>query len=166
MYKKGNRRISAVLWFIFLMMIVGIAVLSFENGERSKQLGEHLIARLALARHPGVPVTEAELLWVTYVIRQMARVAAFLGIGILGTVTVHVSMKNTGWMVKTIISGGILFTVAYFTEELKKYIPSRHYSYKEMMLSITAVAAGFLFVSFISLLKQGIKRIFQLAEIH
>lgn len=166
MYEKRSRKAAIVLWFVFMITIAGIAFLSFENGERSKHLGEHIIARLALARHPGVPATEAELLWVTYVIRQLARVFAFLVIGILGTVTVHVSMKNTGWIVKTLISGGILFAVAYFTEELKKYIPSRHYSHKEMMLSMAAVAAGFLFVSFIALLKQGIKRIVQLAEIH
>ena len=153
-----------VLWFIFIMTVAVIAYLSFENGEQSKLWTERIILRVIGKLKPEHNVTNAELLAITYVARQGARVIAFLFIGMLGTITVHASMRSAGWFVKTFISGGMVLFIAYATEAFKEYIPSRHFSHKEMLISILAVVAGFMFISLVSLLKQVIKWLFRFLE--
>ena len=114
-----------VLWFIFIMTVAVIAFLSFENGEQSKLWTERIILRVIGKLKPEHNVTNAELLAITYVARQGTRVIAFLFIGMLGTITVHASMRSAGWFVKTFISGGMVLFIAYATEAFKEYIPSK-----------------------------------------
>ncbi len=151
-----------VLWFIFIMTVAVIAFLSFENGEQSKQWSERIILRMIGKLKPEHNVTDGELLAITYMARQGARVIAFLIIGMLGTITIHASIRSAGWFIKTFISGGMVLFIAYATEALKEYIPSRHYSHKEMLISMLAVVAGFMFISLVSLLKHVIRWLFRL----
>lgn len=159
MKKKEKRWIVPLLWIMFIAIVTGIAIVSFQSGEETKHIGEVWIYRLAQEKNPGKRVTEEELLQVTYIVRQLAREIAFFVIGILGTITIHATCKKRNWFVKTEISAAVLATIAYFTEAIKKFIPTRHYSQEEMMLSMGAVAAGFLIVSLMSLLSMGIKRL-------
>ena len=55
----------------------------------------------------------------------------------------------------------ILVAIAFLTERLKEYIPSRHYSYEEMMVSIVAVILGFALVSVITLILHTVKGVFR-----
>lgn len=155
-----------VLWFIFIISVIAIAFLSFESGAQSKELGEKIVLRICAKLKPEHVVTEDELFLINYVFRQSARIFAFLVLGMLGTITIHASMRRAGWFAKTIVSGGVLFVIAYVTERFKEYIPGRHYSYKEMLLSMIAAAAGFMFVSLVSLLKQMITWLFQRLKGH
>lgn len=145
------------LWFIFIVTVAVVAYLSFQSGEDAKALGSGVIEAIAGAQHPGVSVTEGELDKMAYVIRQSGRILAFAVIGIVGTITIHATCKKRGWIFKTMVTAAVLLTIAYLTEKLKVYIPSRHYSYEEMIISITAVSGGFLFVSVITLFIKVIK---------
>ena len=159
MRKKEKRWVVPLLWTIFLTIVIGIALVSIQNGEESKHIGETWIYRLAQEKNPGERITEEELSEVTYIVRQIAREIAFFIIGIIGTITIHATCKKRSWFLKTEISAVVLAAIAYFTEAIKKFIPTRHYSQEEMMLSMGAVAAGFLIVSAVSLLGMGCKRI-------
>ena len=165
MKKKEKRWVVPLLWIIFLSIVTGIAIVSFQSGEETKHIGETWIYRLAQEKNPGERITEEELSEVTYIVRQLAREIAFFIIGIIGTITIHATCKKRSWFIKTEISAIVLAAIAYLTEAIKMFIPTRHYSQEEMMLSMGAVAAGFLIISVITLLGMAIKWIVRPKEI-
>ncbi|MDE7006745.1 MAG: hypothetical protein K2P07_01090, partial [Lachnospiraceae bacterium] len=76
-------------------------------------------------------------------------------------VAVHVSCTKWNWGIKTFVTAFVLLAIAFFTEKVKVYIPSRHYSYEEMMISMVAVVIGFLAVSVITLTVSALKSFFR-----
>lgn len=162
MKKSKRNAIVPILWIFFAMTAAGIAYLSFQNGEEAKKLGEQFILYLAQNIKHNQNVSAAELSAFTYDIRQGGRALAFLFLGIIGTAAVHLSCPKWNWVAKTVFTAGILLAIAFLTEKLKVYIPSRHYSYEEMLISITAVIAGFLAVSLITLTVSVLKGFFRL----
>ena len=158
---------AAVLWCCFLTAVVVVSYLSFQNGDEAKAVGEKFISYLAGRRYPGREATTQEILMLTYEVRQMGRVCAFFAMGILGTAAIHISCGKCNWLIKTCIMGIVLVAIAYLTERLKIYIPTRHYSYEEMMLSMTATVMGFILVSVVTLTFQLLKGFFRLvAAVH
>lgn len=168
MEKKNKHPVmAALLWSCFLAAVAVVVYLSFQNGEQSKALGAQVISYLARRLYPGREATIQELLHLTYEVRQLGRVCAFFIIGILGTSAIHLSCGRCNWFIKTGIMGIILVAIAYLTEKLKIYIPTRHYSYEEMMMSITAAIMGFVLVSVITLTFRVMKEFFRLvAAVH
>lgn len=160
--KKRQGLAALVLWIIFIVMIAGITFVSFQNGEATKELGSRIMD--GLTRFQPVPeaVSGEEMAAATYGMRQSGRALVFLMIGIVGTITVHVSCYRCNWLIRTGITVMILASVAYFTEKLKIYIPTRHYSYEEMMISMAAAGAGFLAASLILLLGRILKSLSRL----
>ena len=149
--KKKNPILIAFLWICFLAATGIIIWLSFQNVEKYQNIGKQFIQYVADRKYSGRPVTEEEMRTLTFEVRQMGRIAAFFLLGILGTMTIYLSFKKCNWVLKTGAAAGILFAVACLTEKLKVYFPGRHYSYHEMLLSITAASMGFLLVSFITI---------------
>ena len=82
----------------------------------------------------------------------MGRTIAFFIIGILGTATIHLSSERLPWIVKSVLSAGILLVIAWVTERCKIYLSTRHYSQDEMMISMAASMLGFSLVSLITLI--------------
>lgn len=162
MKKTKRNAIVPILWIFFTVTAAGIAFLSFQNGEEAKRLGEQFILHLARNINHKQNVSVAELSALTYDIRQGGRALAFLILGIVGTAAVHLSCPKWNWAVRTISTAVILLVIAFLTEKLKVYIPSRHYSYEEMLISITAVIVGFLAVSLIMLTISALKGFFRL----
>ena len=157
--KKSHPLIAFFLWILFLTGVFAVAYLSVQDGEETKLMGKKLIQYLAVRKY-GESVTETQILAVTYQFRQTGRVVAFFLIGILGTLTIHVTFYRWYWVIRTVLSAGILCAIACVTEKCKNYLPSRHYSYEEMMLSVTAVILGFSLVSVIMVVFHILKEIF------
>ena len=162
MKKKEKRLLVQLLWLFFIVTAAGIAYLSFQNGEEAKKLGEQFILQLAQNINHKQNVSAADLSALTYDIRQGGRALAFFVLGIIGTAAVHVSCSKWNWGIKTIVTAFVLLAIAFLTERVKIYIPSRHYSYEEMLISITAVIVGFLAVSLITLTVSALKGFFRL----
>lgn len=162
MRKKKKWPVVLALWTIFIFLVACVGYLSFQNGEDAKKLGMQVIVQIAESQHSGEAVTQEELDALTYEIRQKGRIIAFVLIGIVGTITIHVSCRKDNWLIQTAITAVVLVGIAYLTEKLKIYIPSRHYSYEEMLVSISAVIVGFSVVSIISLAFRIVKRFYRL----
>lgn len=160
--KRKHPVILTLLWVVFLVMVAGVVYLSFQDGREAKTLGKQFIEYIARFKYPEREATAQEFDTLTYEVRQAGRVCAFFLIGILGTTAVHMTCKKSSWIIKTIITAVVLVAIAYLTEKLKIYIPTRHYSYEEMMLSIAAVGVGFLLVSVVTLTVQALKSFFRL----
>lgn len=162
MYNKKSHPVLIIfLWICFLSVVGMVAYLSFQSGEDARAFGKQLIQYGAEKVYQEDSVSEAELLGFTYVIRQSGRILAFFVIGILGTVTIHLSFPGWNWVIKTGFAAILLAIIACLTERLKIYIPSRHYSYEEMMYSILAVGAGFVLVTVFTLLFHIMKGFFR-----
>lgn len=159
--KKNHPVLIALLWVCFLAAIGIVAYLSFQNVEKYQKIGKQFIQYIAEQKYADRPATEEEIRILTYEVRQTGRVAAFFLLGIMGTITIYLSFKKCNWILKTGIAAVILIAVACLTEKLKVYFPGRHYSYDEMILSITAVCMGFLLVSVISLCFRILKSFFR-----
>ena len=154
MKRRKMRRIiwAVLLWMAFLAAVVTIAYLSFQNGISSAELGSDVIEKLAAEYYEKDTVSTMELYKFTYYFRQMGRTIAFFFIGILGTATIHLSSERLPWIVKSILAAGILLMIAWITEKCKIYLPTRHYSQDEMMISMAASMLGFSIVSLITLI--------------
>jgi len=159
MKKRTRWPIVMLLWLIFILMIGGIVYLSFQNAEESKELGKQFIRKISGVSQISGAAPREDMDALTYLVRQGGRVLAFLMIGIVGTITIHVTFAGCHWFFKTGLTLFILIGIACFTERMKVYIPTRHYSYDEMMLSVAAAAVGFLMVSIITLLGKALKGI-------
>ncbi|MCI7041348.1 MAG: VanZ family protein [Lachnospiraceae bacterium] len=163
MYNKKSHPVLIIfLWICFLSVVGMVAYLSFQSGEDARAFGKQLIQYGAEKVYQEDSVSEAELLGFTYLIRQSGRVLAFFLIGVLGTLTIQLSFPKWNWLIKTIFTAALLMTIACLTERLKIYIPSRHYSYEEMVYSIIATGAGFLLVTLFTLLFHIMKGFFKL----
>ncbi len=159
---KKKKTIIITLWIVFIAMIIGITYLSFQNGEVSKELGKQLMVKLTEMEFPGQVLTTENIDRVTYAVRQTGRSVAFLLLGVLGTLTIYYSWPKCNCLIRLGISATVLVAIAYLTEKLKVYLPTRHYSHNEMMISIIAVAVGFLMVTFITLTGRAIKGVARL----
>lgn len=156
--KKRTRWPAVVmLWLIFIFMIGGIVYVSFQSGEESKELGKKFIRHIPQIQQ--IESAQEDMDNFNYLFRQGGRILAFLMIGIVGTITIHVTFAGCNWLFKTTITLMIITAIACFTEKMKVYIPSRHYSYEEMMLSVMSAVAGFLAVSVLTLLCKALKGI-------
>ena len=154
MKKRKRCRIiwTVLFWMIFLVSVATIVYLSFQNGTSSAELGSDVIEKLAAEYYEKDTVSTTELYKFTYYFRQMGRTIAFFIIGILGTATIHLSSERLPWIVKSVLSAGILLVIAWVTEKCKIYLPTRHYSQDEMMISMAASMLGFSIVSLITLI--------------
>ena len=148
-----------MLWVIFILLVACVTYLSFQNGEDAKAFGRELIVQAAQMQNSGGELTQKDLDAFTYEIRQTGRIVIFVLIGIVGTITIHVSCKKDNWLIQTALTAVVLVGIAYLTEKLKIFIPSRHYSYEEMLISISAVIVGLAFVSVITLAYKVIKSV-------
>lgn len=162
MRKRRRWPVVAVMWIIFILLVACVTYLSFQNGEDAKELGKQLIERIAEKQNPGEVVTQEELDVLTYEIRQSGRMIVFVLIGIVGTITIHATFGQNSWLFPTLLTVVVLAAIAYFTEKLKIYIPTRHYSYEEMLISFFSVGVGFVFVSIITLVFRVVRGFFRL----
>lgn len=152
MKKRCARIWTLLFWLAFLTVVTVVFYTSFQNGEDAARLGKDALTKLAVEYFDKDTVSSAEMNRFTYHVRQVLRTVAFVCVGILGTATIHVSFGRLPWIVKTLLSGGIVMVLAWATEKAKIYIPTRHYSYNQMMISIVAALLGFLLVSAVTLI--------------
>ncbi|MCI9664675.1 MAG: VanZ family protein [Lachnospiraceae bacterium] len=158
---KNHPVIAVMLWVCFLTAVAVVTYLSFQDGEESKSLGMHLIQYVADQKYPEQNASQVQMDSLIYQIRQFGRKGMFFVIGILGTMAIHFSFKKCNWVIKTGITAVILVAIAFLTERMKEFIPSRHYSYEEMMVSIVAVILGFALVSVITLILHTLRGVFR-----
>lgn len=152
------------LWAAFLMLMAAIVFLSVQDGNEAKEMMQKIISYIGRKAESELPAVVSAKEETEYVMRQSGRAVAFILLGMLGTVTVHVTFYRTNWFLKTGITVICLVAVAYFTEKVKIYLPTRHFSEEEMLISIACVILGFLAVSGITFCTWIIGKLFRLCR--
>lgn len=152
MKNKGRVLLVFLFWLAFLCGTVMIVYVSFQNGEESAQLGKRVMEKIAVEYYGKQELSYSEMSSFIYKVRQLLRIVAFMGLGILGAAAVHFSFQRLSWFTRTTISGCMLVLLSWGTEKGKIYFPTRHYSSYQMMLSIFAAMIGVLLVSVLTLI--------------
>jgi len=142
--------LKCLLWFSYLALLILILLLSFEDGERASNFGKKTIRKMAEIHYETDDIPDEVMTQFTYKVRQAGRIVLFLMLGILGTMTIHVTFHTWPWLIRAFVSAGMLLLIAIFTEKYKEYLPTRHFSENEMIYSIIGAMAGFLFVSIVT----------------
>lgn len=138
---------AIIPWILFIGVLGLVLYLSLQNGEAAKATGKDYIHRLAQFYYGVDDIPESVMLSFTYKLRQAGRVGIFFGLGVLGTNVIFVTFPRLLWILRSMISAVMLLGVAFFTEWIKIYLPSRHFSEKEMGYSIFGAMLGFVFVA-------------------
>ena len=146
-FSKGYIAFAIISWILFLGVLGAIIYLSLQNGEAAKATGKSYIYSLAQWYYGVEDVPEIVMVSFTYKFRQIGRIGIFFGLGILGTNVVFVTFPKLLWILRSMISAAMLLGVAVFTERIKIYLPSRHFSEQEMMYSIFGAMLGFVFIA-------------------
>ena len=147
---KGLKLLAVFLWISFIGCLLVIFYLSFQTGEAAKEIDKSGIYTIAQRYYGVEDIPDEVFLTFTYKFRQIGRVILFCMLAFLGTCTIHLTFHKWPWIIRAIISGGILFFVAIFTEEYKNFLPTRHFSKEEMLLSVLGVFIGFFYISTIT----------------
>ena len=158
---RAHGALLFLLWSTFLILMGVIIYLSIQDGIAAKEqmykIVEYLQEYTEVDLKAKLGIATGDKDQIAYLLRQSGRVAAFFLLGILGTVSVHMTFKKMNWFAKTCITSFALVAIAYCTEKIKEYLPTRHFSREEMLFSIMAVVLGFLLVSAVTLLYHLIK---------
>ena len=147
---KGLKVLTVLVWLLFLGMIGAICYLSFQDGESAKEIDRIFTDKVIAYLYSGEELSTEKLVEVTNTIRQFGRIVLFFTLGVLGTAAIHLAFHKINWLLRTIISVVVLVGIAVFTERYKMYLPTRHFSEEEMVLSIEGAILGFLFISVVS----------------
>lgn len=153
-----------LLWSAFLVLTAAIVFLSLQDGNDAKEMTKRFMEYAARYVDRELIEKLGKGQQAEYLLRQAGRAGAFFFLGILGTAAVHLTFQKCNWFVRTILATGGLLAIAYLTEKVKEYLPTRHFSEKEMLISIVFVALGFWVVSFLTLLAWMIKGIMRLLK--
>ncbi|MCM1135049.1 MAG: VanZ family protein [Clostridium sp.] len=145
---KKKRLFGLILWAMFIIMVAIVMYISFENGEESKAAGEKFLSTFAGIKNSDA-AGQKRMDSLMFLLRQSGRAIAFFMIGMVGTAAIQITCAKWLWLLRTGLNVFILWAIACFTEKMKLYIPTRHYSHEEMMISIAAAAAGFLIASLV-----------------
>ncbi len=148
--KKGFIALAIILWILFLGCLGAVFYLSFQDGEAAKEFGSDIIKSTAKWYYGTEDIAPDIMLEFTYRFRQIGRILIFTLLGIIGTATIHATFYRLHWVFRTLISITLLILVAVFTERYKVYLPTRHFSEREMLYSIYGVLIGFGIVSIIT----------------
>ena len=73
MEKKKRKPLVIGLWLMFIIMVAGIAFLSFQNGVQAKELGSDMLLGVVQNINPQQTVTATELDNLLYQVRQSGR---------------------------------------------------------------------------------------------
>lgn len=146
------------------MLVAAIVFLSLQDGNEAKEMMRLLMEAMSEYVDRDMIAKLGDAQRIEYLLRQTGRAGAFFLLGILGTTAVHLTFRRCNWIVRTILATGGLTAIAYLTEKVKEYLPTRHFSEKEMLISIAFVIMGFLAVSVVTFIVWIVRGIVHLLK--
>lgn len=141
--RKGYGGLRFFLWSGFLFLTAVIVFLSLQDGDKAKMMTKVLMEWASQYVKEDLLTGIADKQQAEYLLRQAGRAGVFFLLGILGTGAVHLTFRRLNALVRTILIIGVLTAIACLTEKVKLYLPSRHFSETEMLVSMAFVILGF-----------------------
>ena len=123
-----------------MLLLYFVVIVSFQNGAQSTNVTMRMANRVAAAvfEEPTQEKVEA----VSLMLRYGAHLALFF---VVGLVTAFVSMvicRKYFRIIGILLSGGVCYLLAYYTEYFKQFIEGRHFQMTDVTLNWYGSLAG------------------------
>lgn len=144
--KHRKRNIGLELLVIFLsviglmLLIYLVMILSFQDGDRSASETLSIAARIS--RRIYTNPTEDEIKTVSLMLRYVAHLGLFFIVGFVTTFVSMVIFRRYYRIFGVMLSGGICYLLAYYTEYYKQFIEGRHFQMTDVGLNWLGSATG------------------------
>ena len=144
--KNRKRNIGLELLVIFLS-IIGLMlliylelILSFQDGDRS--ISETMSIARRISQSIYTDPTEDEIRTISRMLRYIAHLGLFFIVGFVTTFVSMVIFRKYYRILGVMLSGGICYLLAYYTEYYKQFIEGRHFHMTDVGLNWLGSAVG------------------------
>ena len=146
-YEKGkNQNILLEVFVVFAAVLVMMLLLyfvmriSFQEGERSINTSTYIADRIAHRIY--TEPTEDEVRMIGSVLRYVAHLGLFFVVGLVTTFVSMVIFRRYYRIFGVLLSGGLCYILAYYTEYYKQFVEGRHFQQSDVVLNWYGSAAG------------------------
>ena len=146
-YEKGkNQNILLEVFVVFAAVLVMMLLLyfvmriSFQEGESSINTSTYIADRIAHRIY--TEPTEDEVRMIGSVLRYVAHLGLFFVVGLVTTFVSMVIFRRYYRIFGVLLSGGLCYILAYYTEYYKQFIEGRHFQQSDVVLNWYGSAAG------------------------
>lgn len=137
--KNRKRNIGLELLVIFLsiiglmLLIYLVLILSFQDGDRS--ISETMSIARRISQSIYTDPTEDEIRTISRMLRYIAHLGLFFIVGFVTTFVSMVIFRKYYRILGVMLSGGICYLLAYYTEYYKQFIEGRHFHMTDVGLN-------------------------------
>lgn len=144
--KKKNQNLLLELIVIFasvlimMLLIYFVMIVSFQDGEQSISETMHIADKVAHRIY--TEPTQDEVRTISRVLRYGAHLGLFFIVGLGVTFVSMVIFRRYYRILGVLLSGGLCYILAYYTEYYKQFIEGRHFHTTDVVLNWYGSAAG------------------------
>ncbi|MCM1040270.1 MAG: VanZ family protein [Ruminococcus sp.] len=125
---------------VLMLLIYFVIVISFQDGESSVSETMNIAGKVA-CRIYDEP-TDEEIRTISRVLRYGAHLGLFFVVGVGVTFVSMVIFRRYYRIFGVMLSGGLCYILAYYTEYYKQFIEGRHFHTTDVVLNWYGSAAG------------------------
>lgn len=142
--KKRNAGLEMLVIFASIMGLVLllylVMILSFQDGDSSTS--ETMSIAVRISRIIYEDPTESEVRTVSLMLRYVAHLGLFFVVGLVTTFVSMVIFRRYYRILGVLLSGGICYMLAYYTEYYKQFVDGRHFQMTDVGLNWLGSVAG------------------------
>ncbi len=123
-----------------LLLLYLVMILSFQDGDSSTSETMSIAVRISgiIYENP----TEDEIRTVGLMLRYVAHLGLFFVVGLVTTFVSMVIFRRYYRILGVMLSGGVCYMLAYYTEYYKQFVDGRHFQMTDVGLNWLGSAAG------------------------
>lgn len=129
---------ASVMGLALLLYLV--MILSFQDGDSSAS--ETISIAVRISQRIYTNPTEDEIRTVSLMLRYVAHLGLFFVVGLVTTFVSMVIFRRYYRIFGVLLSGGICYLLAYYTEYCKQFVEGRHFQMTDVALNWLGSAAG------------------------
>ncbi len=123
-----------------MLLIYLVLILSFQDGDRS--ISETMSIARRISQSIYTDPTEDEIRTISRMLRYIAHLGLFFIVGFVTTFVSMVIFRKYYRILGVMLSGGICYLLAYYTEYYKQFIEGRHFHMTDVGLNWLGSAVG------------------------
>ncbi len=144
---RNRRRNMGLEMLVIFASVMGLAlllylvmILSFQDGDSSAS--ETISIAVRISQRIYTNPTEDEIRTVSLMLRYVAHLGLFFVVGLVTTFVSMVIFRRYYRIFGVLLSGGICYLLAYYTEYYKQFVEGRHFQMTDVALNWLGSAAG------------------------
>lgn len=142
--KKRNFGLEMLVIFVsvmgLLLLLYLVMILSFQDGDSSASETMSIAVRISRIIYENPTLDEIKTIGL--MLRYVAHLGLFFVVGLVTTFVSMVIFRRYYRIFGVLLSGGICYILAYYTEYYKQFIDGRHFQMTDVGLNWLGSAAG------------------------